>query len=237
MIIRKNISDQIFDYLLDEIKDGNLKPGDRLQNERDLAEYLGVSRVPLREAIRSLSKMGILTTKHGEGTFVNSYNPEVLGRAMNVYMLLDETLALELIEVRKIMESEAARLASQNATEEDIEKIRKLIECREESIKNMQCDKAAGQMLYELDREFHKAVAEATHNSVFVNFLDAIGITLKIHQQEASQRPSMPEIANKYHRKVLEAIIEKNPKKASKMMYEHLEDIEKAIMDQVEQKK
>ena len=237
MIIKKSISNQIFDYIIDEIKFGNLKPGDKLPGERDLAESLGVSRVPLREAIRSLSLMGVLKTRHGEGTFVNHYTPDILAKAMNVYMLLDKHLALELMEVRKIMEAEAAKLASQNATRDDIKKIKEVIQEREEIINGEKITNKEQQLLYELDRKFHQIIAESTHNSVFTSFIKTIKITLKIQQQEASQSPEMPKKSNNAHKKILEAIIERDAEKASKVMYEHLEEVEEIIKINVKNEK
>lgn len=230
MIVRKSISDQVFDYLVQEIKEGRLRPGDKLDTERDLSEKLGVSRVPIREAIRSLSRMGILTTRHGEGTYVNSKNPDVLSKAMNIYMLLDETLVIEFMEVRKIMESEAAKLACENATDEDIEKIMAIHQKRQDLV-NEGPDNYNYELLYEYDSEFHFAIAEATHNSVFVNFLDAIHRTLKIQQQEASKQLDMPERSNKFHGEVIKAIVARDGEKAAALMSKHLDEVTKSIVN------
>ena len=77
--------------MVDEIKSGNLKPGDKLDTERAMAEKLGVSRVSIREAVSSLNRMGVLVTKQGGGTYVNSKIPDILSKAMDIYMVLDET--------------------------------------------------------------------------------------------------------------------------------------------------
>lgn len=225
MIVRKNISDQVYDYLVNEIKEGRLKPGEKLPTERALSEKLGVSRVPIREAIRSLSRMGVLTTRQGDGTFVNAKNPDVLSKAMDIYMQLDDKLVIEFMEVRKIMESEAARLASINATDEDIIKISEINEQRKRIVEASDGD-FDYHKLYEYDRQFHFAIAEATHNSVFMNFLDAIRTTLKI-QQEGS---STPVKSNAYHQKIVEAIIARDPDGASKAMADHLNAVTESIM-------
>ncbi|QUI22267.1 FadR family transcriptional regulator [Vallitalea pronyensis] len=231
MIIRKNISDQVFDYFVDKIRNGQLKPGDKLPTERDLSQELGVSRVSIREGILSLARMGIMVTKQGDGTYVNSKKPDILSQVMAIYVTMEkESLAMEYMEVRKVMESEAARLASLHATAEDITRIKSIHEKRKAIIKGSK-DVYDYALLYEYDRQFHAAIAMATHNSMFVNFLNAIHTTLKIQQKESSSFKDMPRKSNAYHEKVLHAIMGKNPEKAIKWMSAHLDDVTHAIMN------
>lgn len=232
MIVRKSISDQVFDYLVDEIKGGRLKPGDKLDTERAMAEKLGVSRVSIREAVSSLNRMGVLVTKQGGGTYVNSKIPDMLSKAMDIYLVLDENLVLEFMEVRKLMESEAARLASENATPVDIKELREIHEKR----KALTADKDAEpnhDLLYEYDRQFHRAIAKATHNTVFGNFIDAICTTLRIQQREASKMVDMPVRSNEFHEKILNAITEGNGPLAMELMTQHLEEVCESIRNSV----
>lgn len=233
MIVRKNISDQVFDYFVTEIKEGRLKPGDKLPPERQLCEDLGVSRVPIREAIRSLSRMGILVTRHGEGTTVNSSNPDVLSKAMNIYMMLDDNLVLEFMEVRKIMEVEAARLAAVNASDEEIADIEAIHDQRVAYMnqvheKDMEFD---GQIMYELDRQLHAAIASATHNAVFLNFMDAIHTTLRVQQEQASHDGKLADDTNTRHAKVIKAIKGHDPDGAADAMNDHLVTVTENIKD------
>ena len=230
MIVRKTIGEQIFDYIINEIRIGNLKPGDRLKDERSLAEELGVSRVPIREAVRSLCQMGILNSRQGEGTYVNTNSSDVLKNAMNLYMLLDQTIMLEFIEVRRFMETESARLASLNATDEEIKEITSIAKQREAAADEDMDEEKKHELLDELDRKFHLTVAKATHNSVFYNFLDSIRTTLKIHQQEAAKQPGMMKKTNTLHRKVCEAIARRDSKEAAALMQQHLMDVERVLI-------
>lgn len=238
MIVRKNISDQVFDYFVEEIRSGRLNPGDKLPSERQLCEDLGVSRVPIREAIRSLSRMGIFVTKHGEGTMVNSSNPDVLSKAMNIYMMLDENLVLEFMEVRKIMEVEATRLAAVNATGQEINDIEAIHEQRVAYMKqfhnnDMDFD---GKVMYELDKQFHSAIASATHNAVFLNFMDAIHTTLRVQQEQASNNGEMADNANECHGRVVEAIRNREPEMAAEAMNDHLLQVTNTIKENSENK-
>lgn len=218
--------------MVDEIKTGSLKPGDKLDTERGMAEKLGVSRVSIREAVSSLNRMGVLVTKQGGGTYVNSKIPDILSKAMDIYMVLDETLVLEFMEVRKVMESEAARLASENATPVDLMELREIHEKRKALTADPQAE-PNHDLLYEYDRQFHRAIANATHNTVFSNFIDAICTTLRIQQREASKKVDMPLRSNEFHEKILDAITRGDGKSAMELMMEHLEEVTESIRDSV----
>lgn len=117
MITKTNVCDQIVDTIIASIVDGRLKSGDRLLNERKLAQQYGVSRVPLREALRSLRQMGIIVTKHGIGTFINEVNSTIVMNKLSSYLYLQEKPIIEVLQLRRILEVESARLAAVEATE------------------------------------------------------------------------------------------------------------------------
>lgn len=230
MISRKTISEQVFDHILDEIKSGKLQAGDQLADERSLADELGVSRVPLREAIKSLTQIGILMSRHGEGTFVNPNSSDVMTNAMNLYVAMEDSLIIEFVEVRRLMEKEAARLASINATEEEINQLVDLCTSRDK-IADIEKDTNVLQAkLDDLDQQIHMAIAKATHNSVFFNFLDSMHNAIHLHQKEAANKPDMLKKTNTAHRKVIQAISAREPEEAAKYMEQHIIDVEDALM-------
>lgn len=226
---KKNISEQIIDIMIEKIKVKELRPGDKLPNERDLAIELGVSRVSLREALRSLNNMGILTTRHGEGTFVNEYDPEKADNSLRLYSMLNEAPIKEMMQLRKIMEQETARIAALSATAEDIAKIRSYKEMREKKYYNSLSDSGYADHYHEMDMLFHRSIAQATHNSVFINFLDIIRNSINFHQNRASSRPGMFEITTTHHDRIFWAIANHEPDKAAKAMLDHLEDVEQEV--------
>lgn len=226
---KKNISEQIVDIITEKIRSKDLKPGDKLPNERELAANLGVSRVPLREALRALNNMGLLVTKHGEGTFVNEYDADKAGTSLRLYSMLEEAPILEMMQLRKIMEQESARLAAVNATDEDIAKIRSFKEMRERKYYNAISDSVYVDQYHEMDTLFHRSIAEATHNSVFINFLDVISNSINIHQKKASSRPGMFESTTEHHNEIFWAISNHDPEKAALAMLKHLEEVEKEV--------
>lgn len=232
MIIRKTISEQVFDHIIEDIRNGELKPGDQLADERRMAEELGVSRVPLREAIKSLTQIGILTTKHGDGTFVNTNTSDVMTNAMNLYVAMEDSLMLEFVEVRRLMEKEAARLAALNATEDEISDMKELCKLRDQvTSKGLEAE-VVQEKLNDLDKDIHMAIAKATHNSVFFNFLHSMRNAIQVHQNEASSKPDMLKKANEAHRKVIKAIAAKDAEGAAEAMEAHIVDVEDALLDE-----
>lgn len=230
---KKNISEQIVDIIIEEIRVKKLLPGDKLPNERELATNMGVSRVPLREALRALNNMGILTTKRGEGTFVNEYDPDKAENSLRLYSMLDEAPIKEMMQLRKIMEQETARLAALMATDEDIARIRTYKELREEKHYNELADTGYADKYHEMDMLFHRAIALATGNSVYINFLDIIRNSINFHQNSASSRSGMFEITTMHHDKIFWAIANHEPDKAAKAMLEHLEEVEKEVEKEI----
>ena len=133
-IQRSSVSQQVVDYVLDCIDRGELKQGDRLPGEREFAERLGISRVPLREAISALSALGIVEKRHGDGNYIAGFSPAILGRILHTYTVLDYSLAGDLFEARSVVEGAAARLAARNARTEDIAALRQDVDRMEADI-------------------------------------------------------------------------------------------------------
>lgn len=235
MINRSNVGSQIVDMIIADIVEGRLKTGDQLPNERALAIQYGVSRVPLREALSSLRQMGIIVTKHGIGTFINDVNATFLMNHLNSYLFLQEKPVIEVLQLRRLIEVESARLAAINATEEDLEKLRIAeIYARDELFKFREgLDNSFGAA----DLDFHRTIAESSHNSLFVQFIESIHETLHIHQVLSQKEPQPIDDVAKYHRKVVEAIQEKSPDKAAQMMLNHINRIEELVLRVFNKKK
>ena len=123
MDLKQSARDLAIEYLLQEIKKGNLKAGDKLLNERKLSENLGISRVPLREAICTLSTLGILEAHQGDGTYVSDSYSEIFSNIIKKYGIFDRSMVDEVFEARSLFEADAARLAARNHTEDDLVKL------------------------------------------------------------------------------------------------------------------
>ena len=230
IIEKKNYSDQVFDYLFEEIKAGRMKPGDKLPNERDLSQALGVSRPSLREALRAMTQLGLVTTRHGGGTYINTYDEMYLMSVLRYITVISDDLLMDLIQVRKTLEAEATRLAAQNATEEDLKKIEHFALERQSLCARYRDDlKAVRDELNALDYDFHKSIAEASKNKVIAAFILSIHSTFTEHQNRVSARAQIADQVNKLHLEIVEALKKRDQKLAKTLMYEHLQMVEDSL--------
>ena len=194
---------EIVEQIQNLIKEGKLKSGDKLPPERILAEKLGVSRPPLREAISALEILGIIESRGGKGNFIkNTFNST--SYAQRLKELEKEESPFELLEARKVVETEIAGLAAEKASSEDIKEI-------EEALNRMKNSLSDIPRAMEFDRQFHVAIAKAAHNSILfqmMNFLaDGLKESLWVNIKEKSWAlPGHPQKYLEEHTNLLEAI-------------------------------
>jgi GntR family transcriptional repressor for pyruvate dehydrogenase complex len=167
-IEKTKISEDIFIQLKDMIKDGTYKPGDKLPTESELTEMFGVSRTPVREALSVLEASGMIKSRHGGGSVV---------QAVSVVSLMEESIlevveideVLQLLEVRIILESEAAALAAARRQQADIVVIEAALE---EIRRAISAEETIG---HEQDIFFHRSILEAAHNPILQKTMEGIG--------------------------------------------------------------
>ena len=174
----KPLSEQIADQLRGMIFDQHrFQPGDRLPDERSLAIEMGVSRTSLREAIKTLVASGVLVIRRGVGTFV-SETPGQLKDPFGFAFAEDKKKLLEdWYQVRLIVESEAMELVAKNASDEELQGLEDLARRQSDLIIAGGQKKKGGDFSYsfmELDRDFHSALASATHSAVMGRVLPAL---------------------------------------------------------------
>ena len=220
---------EIVEQIQNLIKEGKLKPGDKLPPERILAEKLGVSRPPLREAISALEILGIIESRGGKGNFIkNTFNST--SYAQRLKELEKEESPFELLEARKVVETEIAGLAAEKASSEDIKEI-------EEALNRMRNALSDIPRAMEFDRQFHVAIAKAAHNSILfqmMNFLaDGLKESLWVNIKEKSWAlPGHPQKYLEEHTKLLEAIKKGDKKLARRTMHTHLADVEVDLLEE-----
>ena len=228
MIQKTSVSRQVADHILELIERGELKRGDRLPGEREFAESLGISRVPLREAISALSLMGIIEKRHGEGNYIAESNFQVLGQILRTSTALDRSLADDLFETRGMVEGTSARLAARNAEPEDIEAIYEAIRLMEEAVPAyIKGDRLLSEML-ELDDLFHLRVAAASHNRFyiqFVNIMHTAGTDMGLYEKTYGRHPEKYNESLEFHKSLAAAIEAKDEILAQDIMMRHIESI------------
>lgn len=185
--------------LLDEIRSGVLSPGMRLR-EIELGERLGISRTPVREAIRQLEADGLVIHQPRQGATIRS---------------LDYAEMVELYEMRAVLEGTAARLAARAAS--DIE-LAELV-----ALNNELAQSPAGAQAREINRIFHRTLIEAARNRFLIKSMSALQKTLFILGPTTLADPTRAENAVSEHGAVLAALLERDGTKAEIAMRAHIE--------------
>jgi len=140
-----------------------LRPGDFLGTEKDLAARFGASRIVARDALRTLEALGIVEIRMGKGggARIAPGNPRLFAEALAVQLDLTGVSVPEIMDAQRAIETLGAELAAENATADDIAKLRRLLREAEEALPDLD-------EFTRLSRDFHLAVAEASHNRVLV---------------------------------------------------------------------
>jgi GntR family transcriptional repressor for pyruvate dehydrogenase complex len=162
-----SVTDEAIERIKAMIVSGDLRPGERLPKEEQLAATLGLSRSSLREAVRALSLVRILDVRQGDGTYVTSLQPELLLDAVSfVVDFHQDDSVLHFLEVRRILEPAATAVAARRACPADLERLGAML--GDVSVE------ADYEEFVELDRQFHREVVSLCGNPVLVSLLDSI---------------------------------------------------------------
>lgn len=218
-IERKNNLKMIIEQIKEQIKNGELKVGDKLPPERKLAELFGVSRTSIREAIQALAFSGYLEVIQGKGAFVNDSALKYDEVSKLITKTSDFSLS-DLMEVRIMMESEFAKLAAKRANKKDIKNIEK---CFEE----MKTATNVSTFVIE-DLNFHIAIAEASHNKLMNSLMKIFGELLhdetnKIIEFSGLIQDEIIDISSE----IVQAIKEGNTELAEEKMGQHISIVDK----------
>jgi GntR family transcriptional repressor for pyruvate dehydrogenase complex len=218
-VSRRSLSDHIVEQIAALISRGTLKPGERIPSEKQLCEQFGVGRTSVREALRSLSVMGVLESHMGEGTFVASNASRFLERSFQWGLLLDPKVVEDLIETRLMLESHTAFLAATKAGPDDLERMAEAIQLMEIHMGD------AGQYL-EHDLEFHLTIAQATQNSILQSLLSTTRGYLQAWIRETLSPPDSAEkrarLSIAEHDRILMALKSKDGEAARQAMAAHI---------------
>lgn len=209
----RTLAEQAAGQIIDLIRQKRYVPGDRLPTEVELSELLGVGRNTVREAVRILVSRNIVNVRQGSGTFISEkqgVSDDPFG-----FSLVENRrkLTRDLIQIRTILEPPIAALAAQNATDEEVEVLRKILEEIEDLIKKRE-DYA------QKDVEFHEQIANCSHNSVMSNLVPVIGNGVAVFAREVQSTEYKQTLIS--HRAIYDAIRNKKAVEAQQAMYFHL---------------
>jgi GntR family transcriptional repressor for pyruvate dehydrogenase complex len=223
--IRKGrISDNIVAQIKSAIFTGTYRPGDKLPSEEELKNLFNVSRVPLREALRSLEEMGFVTIRSGVlgGAFVAQMGIKSVSDSLTNMIRLGKINDSDIWEFRLSNEPYMARLAAERCTDWDIKQMEEIISVREKAIK-------ARKIPVVSNIDFHQAIARATKNPLHILIMDAISeILLETFKRLHFSLEDHQSIV-KFHRKILDCFKKKETQKVGDLMFIHLKDVRERL--------
>lgn len=211
--------EQIVEQIEQSVQKGDLKPGDQLPAERELAQQFGVSRTAVREAVKALREKGLVEAYPGKGTFITSGSSNPMRQSLDRMLKSGQTDATSsLVEVREILEPEIAALAALRATEENLNSLR-------EAVAVMDAAKRDPDAYIEADLDFHLELAEAAANPLILSLIDSIVGILREQRMRIFEVDGGPDRGQHHHKKILEAMEHQDAQGAREAMRAHLRQV------------
>jgi len=224
-INKKKLADSVIEEIKRMIQSGELKEGDKLPNQNAFAAQLGVSRTSLREALSTLTRIGVIEQRPGYGTVFRSRIPALFTDHLAPPLISDKQATIELIEARRFIEIGAAELSVKNASPEQIKEMGLLIKEMTRSLKEGRIDD-----YIEQDVAFHFLIAKASHNRFLVNLFVTIRGFMEQYMRESFHLlPWMLERSLKFHQNIYQAVKGGGRSKAVSQMKKHILDVQRAI--------
>lgn len=228
-IKQAKVSTLIVEQIKSHILHGNLSPGDPLPSERELMKLFSVSRASLREALNLLHAMGFVIISQRKRTRVKSLVPERFVEPIHALLKEDRETLLEVIEVRRCMDTWNAYYAAERATDAEIDRLGQNIDSMMPKGKNKK------QSLIEKDGAFHLAISEMTHNKIQSHLMFSINDVIQTSVGLSYEDIQAMEILEE-HRNIYLAIKKKDPKLARMEMNRHFDKVQARIYSFFEKK-
>ena len=223
-IKKVNISEAVLKRIIELIKGGNFKPGDKLPSIQVFCEKLQVGTSSVREALKQLQVMGVIVIKQGEGTFISEkVGTDSLSTYIRYLLDLKKPDILYFIETRKIIERGTVALAAERASEDEIKKLGNIIQ-RMKKIINDPKEFALENV------NFHITIAEASKNPILPILFNSVYDLFMKEQQVVAKLLNLKNESIKYHTNIWNAIKDRNINKAIKEMEKHLNHVQRAIL-------
>jgi DNA-binding GntR family transcriptional regulator len=212
----KPLRELVFESLREAIIGGQLRPGERMM-EIQLAEEMGVSRTPVREAIRKLELEGLVVMIPRKGAYVAGLSLKDIA---------------DVFEIRRAVEGLAAELATERITDEELEKLERYLVIIAEQIEEGDLNKVV-----ETDTEFHTLLYEASRNQRLIQIINNLREQIQRFRMTSLAYPGRMRSALEEHRKIVEAISSRDGEQARLMAQDHIENAENSMMSMIQQDK
>lgn len=210
---RRTLSRAVAEEIQRQIREGALRPGDRLPTERDLMTTFAVGRNTVREAVQSLVAMGVVDVRPGRGTRILTASNGAVAEAITMSALLAEPTVNDLFDFRTLLEGEMAALAAERATETDLVQISQAQAAHERVASH-------GLSVHEVDLAFHRSIAHASHNVIYTRVHDVL-CDLLTGARPATDTVLGADESAREHKQVVTAIRAHNPIRSRDAMQHH----------------
>lgn len=201
---------------------GEIKPGDQLPPERQLADQFQVSRASVREALRSLELLGIVETRAGGGTFVRQAQPDDLARPLTSLITRGHSM-VDVIDVRSLLEPAIAERAARNVTEEELAELRSILTEQDRKVR-------AGEAYVDEDTRFHEVIGDAARNELLVTMLGVIWDVLRSSREQWLQDEVRAHASLDAHRRILAALERHDGAAARAAAADHIRAVGEGIL-------
>jgi GntR family transcriptional repressor for pyruvate dehydrogenase complex len=229
-IRREPISTEIARRLVDYLLSGEIGPGERMPSERQLAQAFGVGRSAMREAIKSLSLLGLVEVRHGDGTYLRKADSSLLPQVIEWGLLLGEPRTRDLVEARQKIEEVIAALAAERRTADDVASLRLLL-ARMGAAVAPGVDTA---VFVEADVDFHLCLSEAARNTALRDVLGGVQALLRVWIGRVIAAGNR-DVSFREHVPIVDAVERGDPAEARAAMESHMKAaaarLERAIAD------
>jgi GntR family transcriptional regulator, transcriptional repressor for pyruvate dehydrogenase complex len=219
---KKRAFEDIVKQIRQLIEKGKLKREDQLPTERELSETFKVSRATVREAIFSLETMKLVERRQGDGTYVIASSEEALVQPLAMSLFLDKDDIIDIFSLRKIIEPEIAKLASENRTPEEMNELEEIVRQHERAVKD-------GLSPIQTNAGFHRLLARASKNRVLERLLLALFGLLRRTREEHLQTEDRKRKSLQGHQEILSAVRSGNGPAARQAMRRHLQGVEDVL--------
>ncbi|MDC7227663.1 MAG: FCD domain-containing protein [Spirochaetales bacterium] len=224
-VTRLSVPEEIIENVKEKIISGELKPGDHLPAETKLAEMFGVGRGTVREAMKVMFYLGLIDRNNSRNTFITETAREKAIMRSFLDRFEGHRDAMEMIELRKILEPEAAAIAAERQEDHIIEKLEKEYKIMQENLDDLE-------KFIDADGRFHQHIFGGTGNSLIIELMQSVNMALKKEQSIVlhGSRTIKPKSLS-FHKNLLNAIKTGDSKQSRKIMLEHILDIEAEMYD------
>ncbi|MDI6824199.1 MAG: FadR/GntR family transcriptional regulator [Bacillota bacterium] len=223
--------EQLAELIRQKVAAGELGPGERLPGELELSSSLGVSRPSVREALKILRALGVVSIRHGDGVYVTCADAAEIVRRLTPAPVLPPEGLYHVYEVRKVLECQAAAWAAQRASAAEIAGLGEVVG----QMKGLVEDPAVGasgpplDRLEELDTTFHHRLTMSTGNGVLMGIMDGMMEMIRESRRYSLSIPGRAIQSVYDHERIFEAVAARKPVAAARAMFAHIDGVQRCV--------